>query len=81
MANIFIYTGLAILLIGVVFGFVVAVKGYRATDWHSVKKISYRGMFQRGEPTPQMKTLIRIWGAVMILGFIITGIGLAIGLD
>lgn len=81
MANTFIYCGLGIMLLGALFGFFVAVKGYRHTDWSKVKKISYWGKFQRGKLTPQMKRLIWIWAGVMILGFALTGVGISLGIE
>lgn len=80
MANSFIYSGLAVMLLGAVFGIFVAVKGFRETEWTEAKRISIRGSFTRGYVSPRMKKLIRIWVLVMIAGFLITGIGLAIGL-
>lgn len=69
------------MLIGALFGFYVAVKGFRATDWPGIKKISIMSGFQRGKNSPEMKRLTRIWMGVMIAGFILTGIGLTIGIN
>ncbi len=73
-ADWFIYPGLGILLLGAIFGFYVAYKGYRSTDWSNLKRISARATFFRGEPTPAMKKLI-----IMIAGFILLAIGISIG--
>lgn len=81
MTNILIYGGLGILLLGSVFGFFVAYKGYKETDWGGVKRISARGAFTRGPKTPAMKRLVRLWLAIMILGFVLLGAGISIGLS
>lgn len=60
MANIFIYGGLGVMLFGAVFGFYVALKGYKSTGWDNIKRITTRGQFMRGPMTPQMKKLVRI---------------------
>lgn len=78
-ADWFIYPGLGILLLGAIFGFYVAYKGYRSTDWSNLKRISSRAVFFRGEPTPSMKKLIRTWMIIMIAGFILLAIGISIG--
>lgn len=80
MANIFIYTGLVIMLVGAVFGFFVAIKGYRETDWQDVKKISIWAGFQRGPLNPAMRRLTKIWAALMLIGIILLAIGISIGL-
>ena len=69
------------MLLGSIFGFFVAVKGYKETDWDSIKRISIRGTFMRGPTTPAMKKLVRIWAGAMILGFILVAIGISIGLN
>ncbi len=81
MANMFIYSGFTILLIGAAFGLIIAVKGYKETDWGKIKRISYFGDFQRGEKSLKIKRLTRIWCGIMIAGFIVLGIGLSIGLN
>ena len=80
MANLFIYGGLGILLAAAVFGFFVAVKGYRETKGNMPRRIVPFDFSQVPE-SPQMKKLIRIWSVGMIAGFIITGIGIALGLN
>ena len=80
MVNLFIYTGLTIMLIGALFGFFVAYKGYKETNWKEVNKISSRALFMRGPRTPQMKKLSNIWRIIMIIAFVVVGIGIAIGL-
>ncbi len=77
MANIFIYTGIVIMLLGALYGVCIAVKGIRGRKGNESENMF---SFQFGSVSPGMKKLIAIWGAVMIVGFIITGIGLAIGL-
>lgn len=79
MTNVLIYGGLGIMLLGAVFGFFVAVKGYRATDWSKVKRMQVN-LFHQGSTTPRMKRLILAWGIIMIIGLIITGIGIATGI-
>ena len=74
-----IYGGLGLLLLGTLFGFVVAVKGHKATDWKNVKNISARGRFYWGDVSPEMRRLARVWTGIMIVGFILIGIGLSIG--
>lgn len=81
MADIFIYTGLGIMLLGAIFGLGVAVKGYKETDWSGVRKISIWGGFQRGGISPVMRKLTYIWVGIMIMGFIFVGIGLSVGLN
>lgn len=77
-ADWFIYPGLWILLLGAIFGFYVAYKGYRSTDWSNLKRISSRAVFFHVEPTPAMKKLIRTWMIIMIAGFILLAIGISI---
>lgn len=79
MANIFIYTGIGIMLLGALYGVCIAVKGIGSRKGNG-SEIQNMFSFQFGSVSPGMKKLIAIWGAVMIVGFIITGIGLAIGL-
>lgn len=79
MANIFIYIGIAIMLLGALYGVCIAVKGIRSRKSNS-SEIQNIFSFQFGSVSPGMEKLIAIWGIVMIAGFIITGIGLAIGL-
>lgn len=80
MGNILMYTGLGIMLLGAIFGFFVAVKGYKETDRSGVKKISLWAGFQRGPMNPAMKRLTKIWGVIMFAGLVIVFTGIAIGL-
>lgn len=68
------------MLVGAIFGLIIAVKGYMQTEWRQVRRISYWNNFQFGQMSPQMRKLTRIWAIIMVLGFILTGIGLSIGL-
>lgn len=79
MADIFIYTGLAIMLIASIYGIVVAVKGYRSHLRDSPGR-SATASFLLGTVTPKMKRPIIIWAIGIITGLLITGIGTAIGL-
>lgn len=79
VTNALIYTGLGILLLGTIYGIYVAVKGYEGRKGDG-GKISLLTGFQPGSVTPQMKRLIWIWGVIMIIGFVLTGIGITIGL-
>lgn len=78
MTDIFIYCGLLILLAGVVFGFFLAIKGFKETDWNAVRSISVWSNFQRGAMSPQMKRLTGLWITIMIIGLILIGIGLTL---
>lgn len=80
MANIFIYGGLGILLAAAVFGFFVALKGYKETKGNMPRRI-FTTDFSYGTKSPQMKKLIRIWSVGMIVGFIIIGIGITVGFN
>lgn len=77
MANFFIYTGLVILLTGAVFGIYVGIQGIRSRKNHS-GKFSLLAAWQFGPVSPEMKRLIKIWRILMLIGGIITGIGIAI---
>ena len=77
MANFFIYTGLAILIIGSVYGIYVGIQGIRSRNNHD-GKFSLLPAWQFGPVSPEMKKLIKIWGIIMVVGGIITGIGIGI---
>lgn len=77
MANVFIYGGLGVLLLGSIFGVYVAVKGYMATNWSKTKRI-IGPSFYHGNVDPKTERLVRIWVITMFIGFILTGIGMAI---
>lgn len=79
MYSIIIYCGLGILLIGSIFGFYVAYKGLRDSNGGLARSIKLN-VFTQGPPSPYMRKLIKIWLAIMLIGFIITGIGISIGL-
>ncbi len=79
MANIFIYIGFCIMLLGALYGIYVAIKGIRMRKTDGVEKLNMFN-FQFGSVNPEMKRLITIWGIIMVVGFIVTGIGLALGL-
>ncbi|MCI8998225.1 MAG: hypothetical protein HFJ95_04440 [Muribaculaceae bacterium] len=80
MTNILIYSGLGILLLGSIFGIFVALKGYRNDARSDIKGMSSTGFFQQHKISPEMKKLTRVWGCIMISGFILLGIGISIGL-
>lgn len=79
MANVFIYAGLCIMLLGALYGIYVAITGMRDRNEDRLKKQNMFGV-HFGFMTPKMKKLMTVWGIIMVLGFIITGIGIAIGL-
>lgn len=79
MANIFIYTGFGIMLLDALYGIYIAVKGIKSRNANSLEKHNIFN-FQFGSVSPEIKKLVTVWGVIMILGFAITGIGLAIGL-
>lgn len=79
MANVFIYAGLCIMLLGALYGIYVAITGMRDRNEDRLKKQNMFGV-HFGSMTPKMKKLMTVWGIIMVLGFIITGIGIAIGL-
>lgn len=81
MANIFIYIGFGIMLIGAAYGIFVAIKGIESRKRNGDKVHSFITGFQFGPVSPEMKRLMIIWGIIMLMGFIFTGIGLAIGLE
>lgn len=74
MADIFIYSGLAIMLLGAIFGFFVALRGYRSTDWKFVRRIQPNA-FSHGNTSAAQKRLQRCWAAAMAIGIAITGLG------
>ena len=80
MDHVFIYGGLGRSLAAAVFGFFVAVKGYKETKGNMPQRI-FTTDFSYATKSPQMKKLIRIWSVGMIIGFIIIGIGIAVGLN
>ena len=77
MANVFIYGGLGVLLLGSIFGVYVAIVGMKATDWGKTKRI-IGASFYHGNVDPKTKRLVRIWVITMFIAFILTGIGMAI---
>lgn len=77
MANLLIYGGLGLLIIGACFGIFIAIKGGRETGWADVRGLS---LFNHDKISPQMKKLTSVWAVIMIIGLLIAGIGLAIGL-
>ncbi len=79
MANTFIYIGLGIMLIGAVYEFFVAVKGYHSSKGQWWQRFQLNAFYQ-GPPDPKMRRLIKIWMLIMITGFAFTGIGISIGL-
>ncbi len=80
MDNILIYTGLGILLLGACFGIYVSLKGLRnRKSKHSATPLAIP-LFQSEPDDPEMKKLKKIWSAVIVIGFIFTGIGIAIAL-
>ncbi|MDO4319022.1 MAG: hypothetical protein Q4C34_00460 [Bacteroidales bacterium] len=81
MASIFIYAGLGIMLVGAAYGIYVAVKGLETRKGDSSKPHPFIAGFQFGPVSPEMRRLITVWGVIMIVGLIVTGIGVAIGLN
>lgn len=81
MADVFIYSGLGILLLGAVYGLCIAVKGYRDGRKRGESNLSLFFGFNFGSATPQMRRLTVIWGIISIIGFIVLVIGLATGLN
>lgn len=79
MADIFIYSGLGIMLLGALYGIYVAIRGIRSRKDDGSGMLSAFN-FQFGSVNPEMKRLIINWGIIMVAGFIVTCIGLAIGL-
>lgn len=80
MDNILIYTGLTILILGSLFGIYTAVKACREQDtspWH----ILWVNPLERRPVSKAIKRRIITWGIIMAAGFIITGAGIAIGLN
>lgn len=75
MADVFIYGGLGILLIGCVYGLFVAIKGFLESKGRNVAM----SFFNPSTVSPQMRRLIRIWAWLMVLGFVSLGIGLELG--
>lgn len=80
MANIFIYSGLCIMILGSLYGIYVAIKGFRSRLGNGSEKQNMLSFFQFGPVSQEMKKLITIWGVIMLAGLIITCVGLAIGL-
>lgn len=78
MASTFIYCGLGILLAGTLYGIFVAYKGLKESGGTLHRPMPFKS-FTQGTPTPKMKRLIKYWYIIMLIGFIITGIGIAIG--
>lgn len=79
MANVFIYGGLAILLIGTLFGLFVAIKGLSESKSGSKGKAVSLMIFNPSPVSPEMRRLFKIWAWLMVCGLVAVGIGLAIG--
>lgn len=80
MDDILIYTGLTILILGSVYGIYAAVKGCREQGF-GFGDILTLNRFNRTPTSPAMKRRITIWAVIMAVGFIVTGIGIATGLN
>lgn len=76
MADILIYSGLGIMLIGSLYGIYVAIRGMRSR--HTPYEQNLLTAFQFGPVSPEMKKLIIVWAIIMVVGLIITAIGLSI---
>lgn len=68
------------MLLGTAYGIYVAIKGIESRKGDGSKIHPIVDGFQFGPVSPEMKKLIIVWGTIMVIGFISTGIGLAIGL-
>lgn len=78
IANVFIYTGLFTMLLGSIYGVYVGYKGKRSKN---DLLNNYNKDFQIGHVNPEMKKLVTIWRVIMFIGFMLTGVGIAIGLN
>lgn len=79
MANIFIYSGLGILILGSLFGIYIAVRGIKESGGKFSSELQLNP-FNLVNRSPIMKRLTKIWMIIMVIGFIVTGIGISIGL-
>ena len=77
IANIFIYTGLFTMLLGSLYGIYVGYRGKRSKN--NILNDDHTGDFKIGNVSPEMKRLITIWRVIMLIGFVLVGIGIAIG--
>lgn len=81
MTDIFIYTGLGVLLLGSLVGLAAAIKGFITN-----RNISPDDTGPCNPSRPSLKPhmpqkLLRAWYVLMIVGFIIVGIGISMGLN
>ncbi|MEE1208215.1 MAG: hypothetical protein UHP27_08645 [Muribaculaceae bacterium] len=76
MSNAIIYTGLATMLTGAVYGLVVAIICYRRQRRQPLPAHWRFNTFSQRKPDPKMKRLVRIWYMLMALGLVLTGIGI-----
>ncbi|MBO5455803.1 MAG: hypothetical protein J6A20_04735 [Muribaculaceae bacterium] len=79
MANIFIYSGLGILILGSLFGIYIAVRGIKESGGKFSSELQLNP-FNHVNRSPVMKRLTKSWMIIMVIGFIVTGIGISIGL-
>lgn len=81
MSDILINTGLGIMLLGAVYGLIIAIIGYRNRPKSTAPASPMYAAFQTGHKSPRMKTRIRIWAIMMIAGLLLTGVGISIPLS
>ncbi len=79
MSDILIYTGLVIMLIAAGFGLFTAIRGFKEQGLH-FRDMILVNPFNRPAMSRTQKYCIVTWGITMAVGFIITGLGIAIGL-
>lgn len=81
MVDFFIYTGLGIMLLGSLFGIYVGFKGMKSLQENGSGARNILSRFEFRPVSPELKRLINIWRLIMLIGMVVTGIGLAIGLN
>lgn len=80
MVDFLIYIGFGVMLVGALFGIVVAVKGMRENNWADVRNISLWSPFHRKQLSPLMRRLTGAVGLLMLAGMVLAGIGIIIEL-
>ena len=68
------------MLLGALYGIYIAITGMKSRNENCFKNQNIFGV-QLGSMTPKMKKLLTVWGIIMVIGLMLTGIGIAIGLQ
>lgn len=76
MANLLIYGGLIIFLIGSAYGLFVAIKAFRQSGGNGLLCPDFSAPGSR--LTPQMRKLTKIWAVIMVVGLMTVTIGMII---